>query len=274
MDKVTFSTGSRALDRLFVYEPTVVHLFYGVHQSGKTTLACYCPITSIYKTLSERGELPEDGAFFVVDGDGGFSWDRMQQIAEAWKVDWSDLKSRIKFWLPERFAAQHKALVQEMRKEAKKCTPLFAVADPMVCFYRDRILTTPRRFRAVTLGEMTGRIGLQLTSLRFLAVKYRIPVCITSWSKSPLGDVLREREIAKLMDEKGLSREEAERLVPRSEVDTIGGRLMGFMPKVIVRLSIPEEGLPLREAYLAKHRAKPSGLKCRFLLSDKGVIDV
>jgi len=273
-----YSTGVKALDDLFGgYQPTLIE-FYGETRSGKTTLAGYVPIWSIYQDTKQRlGEVPDSMKFLVIDGDGGFDFSRLTTILQANSLDADEVMSHIEHWEVTEFDEQHKLITDEKTGLAKKIEeekwkPLLIVFDPVAAIYRGIILRTDLRFRAATIGTYTGKIDLQISRLRHLGVKYGCPVCISTWPQSPVGPAMRLANVAKVMKEMKVSREEAEKLVPKgSEIPMIGGREVGFLPKIIVRIEIPEEDSPLRKAVLYKHRAKPAGGSCYFKLSDKGI---
>jgi len=56
-----------------------------------------------------------------------------------------------------------------------------------------------------------------------------------------------------------------------AEIPMIGGRAFGYLPKIIVELRIPNEGEPIREAYLFKARGMPAGKSVQFKLCDSGI---
>ena len=270
-----YTTFSKALDELLGggYQPATLMQAYGRTGSSKTTLCAYLPCVSIYKKLKEEGKLPEDGRFFVVDTDGGFDFGRFKQIAESHKVDYSDLSRRVAYFNPTTLSWQHfivakaipkmigmkvrmteddKEKLEKMKIEGKEVKPLFVTVDPICLFYRNEVLSTPMKFRASRIGTLTGLLDEELIVLRKIAVDYSIPVCFSSWIVSPI----------------------AEAFGTAPESPMIGGRSLGFIPKIIIELRIPSPGLPIREAYLFKHRGRPEGLTAQFRLTDGGIADI
>jgi len=253
-----YTTGCKALDELFGgYYTRVVHEVYGPTKAGKTTLSAYVPIGQIYKTIMEKSRsVPSKGRFFVVDGDGGFDFERAEQIWRGIGIENpEDVFNRLSYWQPTEFKEQHNVITVDIKQEIKKkgYIPLFIAADPLIAIYRGIVLRTSHKFRMVTIGDYTGKLDLQLVTLRHLAVKYNIPVVVSSWPGSPAGQAMGG---------------------PKGETPVIGGRAFGFMPKLMVELRIPKDGSLVREAFLYKHRSKPEGRSCYFKLTENGVADV
>jgi len=267
-----FTTGSKALDFIFGgYEPGVITEFYGVSQSCKTTLCCYVPIGQIYRHWKKtRPELLKSHKFYIVDGDGGFDFERAAQV---WKgmgctdEEVEEIISRISYFQPTAFAEQHNVIMhtipelitplkKDQAKGAVPVPPLLLAADPLIAIYRDKMLTTPRKFKMVQTGEYTGKLGMELNKFRHLSVKFRCPCLVSSWPGSPVR-MHAKGEVAK-----------------QPEQPMIGGRAFGFMGKIIIELTIPVDRMPMRKAILIKHRAKPVGLEAVFRLTGKGIEDI
>jgi len=272
--KMKYPTGVKELDSLLSggYECKILTQFYGHTKAGKTTLAAYVPIGQIYKYYKEiKGGLPPNHKFFVVDGDGGFDSDRAEQV---WKgigladEDIQTIQKNLAYWQPTSFGEQHTIImkvipeiIEPSKKEKKKevvapLYPLVLIADPLIAEYRGHVLTTPRKFKMVVVGESTGKLDRQLIKFRSLAVKYNCPAIITSWPGSEVGQQMKTRNGEP---------------PPTPEQEMIGGRAFGFLPKTIIELQIPFKGLPLRQAVIDKHRSQPEGLSCQFRLTDKGI---
>jgi DNA repair protein RadB len=270
-----YTTGVKELDDLLSggYESRIVTQFYGPTKSGKTTLAAYTPIGQVYKYYKEsKGGIPSNHKFFVVDGDGGFDHDRAEQVWRGMQLteeDIEEIRKNLLYWQPTSFGEQHTIIMKEIpsiiepstSKDKKKQTaqpiyPLLLVADPLIAEYRGHVLTTPRRFKMVVVGESTGKLDREIIKLRQLAVKYGCPAIITSWPGSDVGKMMKTED---------------GKPPPAAEQNMIGGRAFGFIPKTIIELQILVKGLPLRRAVIEKHRAKPEGLSCQFRLTDRGV---
>jgi RecA/RadA recombinase len=246
-----YSWGVKELDELTGGIQSILTLIFGETASGKTTLAAYIPITRITLELKQKlGEIPEEGKFIVIDGDGGFDSDRFKQILETNGISYSEVLKHLIYSEVTEFDKQHN-IVKELsgRIEKEGIKPLFIAFDPMTAIYRGIILRTDMKYRASVISTYTGKLDLQLSTLRHLSVVYDIPVIVTTWPSSPVGEAFGVK----------------------SEIPFIGGRQMGFLPKMILKLSIVREGYPEREAYLWKSKTLTSGRKCYFKLSDKGI---
>jgi len=270
---VFYSTGVKELDDLFGGYRTTLIAFYGETGSAKTTLSAYIPILQITADLKSRyGKVPDSKYFVIIDTDGGFDYERLEEILQNNKIDPGEVLDHIKYWNVVEFDEQHK-LIKDLPKTIKeeKWEPLLLTLDPIVGIYHGIILRTDEKYRAAAIGSYTGKIGLQLTTLRRLSVKYDCPAIATTWPQSPVGESMRRGAVQKLAKELGISIEEAEEQVPRSEIPLLGGREVGFLPKVIVELRVLKRDSPVREAVLFKHRSKPAGRRVRFKLCDAGI---
>jgi RecA/RadA recombinase len=261
MKPIRLSTGSTNLDNLFgAYETQTIHLFFGMTAVGKTTLSTYVPIARMYNYLKSNNLLKNSHRFIVVDGDGGFDLIRAQQIWEKNGCDVDDLFNKLIINQPTEFYEQHNFITKDLPKMIKEenIIPAVISADPMVALYRGVVLRSDHTHKLVTIGDYTGKLDLQLVTLRQLAVKYNALVCCSTWSGSPVGAALQKSDDAS---------------IPQAEQKFIGGRQFGFLAKVIVELKAPDKEKPLRIASLYKHRSKPAGEEKPFLLCDWGVKD-
>jgi len=269
-----YSWGIDALDKMTGGLQSTLICIYGETGSGKSTLSGYWAIARIAKeTIEKEGGIPENGKFYIIDGDGGFDIERAFEVWRGQGLNAEMIEQHVVHKEITDFAEQHKFITKELMPqiEEKEERPLLLTVDPIIASYRGIILRTDPAHRAAVLGNYTGKIDLQLGMLRHIAVNYDCPAIVTTWPSSPIGSSMRESQIRSAMKQHGISREEAERIFPRQETDFIGGRMLGFLPKLIIRLSIPREGDTLREAYLRKARGMPSGKRCYFYLSDAGI---
>jgi len=246
-----YTTFCKALDDLFGgFQNKTLLQIAGRALTGKTTLGGYTAVVSIYKSLSESGKIPENARFYVVDCDGGWDWQRFSQIAKYHGCE--EAEDMIEYFDPTEFSTQHDIVTKTIPKMAKDNPPLYIFVDAITALYRGMVLRTPMKTRASVLGTLTGKLDLQYVTLRRLSVKYNIPVTVVTWTTSPLSEVFGSQP----------------------ESPFVGGRLTSFLPKIIVELRAPDVSIPLREAYLYKHRGRMSGVSCKFLLYDGGVKDV
>ena len=249
-----YSWGLKELDDLTGGLQSILTMIFGQTASGKTTLAGYVPIVRISIELKQKiGEIPEKGKFIIIDGDGGFDFDRLKQVIENNGLSYDEVVEHIDYTEVTEFDEQHnlvKALPKRIQEENIK--PLLITFDPMTAIYRGIILRTDMRHRATVISTYTGKLDLQLSTLRHLSVVYDVPVIVTTWPSSPVGEAFGVR----------------------GENPFIGGRQFGFLPKMILRLSIINEGSPERDVYLWKAKGLPSGRSVRIKLSDAGIESV
>jgi len=250
------SWGVKSLDKLTGGIENRLTCIYGPTASGKTTLSTYIPILQQAKRLqNECGDIPEKARFIVYDGDGGFSFERLEEILDLNKIDKALMKQNLVYHELTEFDEQHKLITKELEKQIQEneWKPVLISLDPAIAIYRGIILRTPLKHRASTIGEYTGKLDKQVAVLRHLSVLYRCPVFVTSWPPSPVGEALG---------------------APTPEAPMIGGREMVYLPKIIIELGIPDESKPERTAKLIKHRSRPVGLEVKFKLCDAGISDV
>lgn len=246
------------MDALFggIY-PRVVHMAYGPTAVGKTTIAAYVPMAQIFKSLkgpSGRKNVPDRKKFFVIDGDGGFDFERAAQVFRGAGLDPDEVFEHLEYFQPTSFDEQHKTITQELEAKCKQgVDPILITADPLVAIYRGIILRTSLQYRMASIGGYTGKLDLQLAVIRKLAVKYNCPAWVTSWPGSNVGESMG---------------------AAKAETPVIGGRSFGFLPKVMIELRKPADHPTLRECYLYKHRSMPSGRSCYYNICDTGIEDV
>jgi len=263
------STKVKALDELFDgYIPGVLHAFGGETASGKTHITGYWPIVRIYQEITGvEGKLHENQKFIILDGDGGFDFDRFKAICKANNIPYNDIMKKHMIYKEVTSVKEQDEWIRKIipqKIEEEHIQPLYLAVDPMIVYYRVKILRTPRKFRLAQTGEYTGILADQLIALGQIKAKYKIPVCVTSW---PTGTV----EISTASEEEnpfGIP------IIEKEKTPFIGGRAMGYMPKVEVILARPIVGLPIRQAFLFKHRSKADGILKYFMITDKGLADV
>ena len=231
-------------------------LIFGPQNVGKTTLAGYVTITSIFR----QNKLEDNEVFVFIDGDGGFSFERFQQIAGK---DYDDLKARLIYREVVDFGDQHDLLAAgpggspsmlEKELKDKDLKPALVVFDPFTAAYRGIVTRVDQKHKATTIQQYAGKLDLQLQSMRGLGVHNKCPVIVTTWPSSPVGAALAKEEGG-----------------TTNEVPFVGGRALGFYPKLIVELKPMKFGSGERVAVLFKHRSRPVGAAVRFKLIDEGI---
>jgi len=247
------SWGIKNLDKTIgMIEPRIITLFYGLTGSGKTTLSTYIPIVRIVKSKKLR----ENDVFIVVDTDGGFDLPRFEEIIKNNNLDSDVILDHLLYYDVTDFSEQHDIITDTIPYQLsnKNLRPLLISVDPITSLYRGIILRTDPKYKLSTIGIYTGKIDLQMVTLRRLAVKYECPVFVSTWPSSQAG--------ASLTSDNS----------PPPEQPFIGGRQMGFLPKIIAEIIKPQDKKsPIRTIKLFKARNLPTGLECKIKLSPKGI---
>lgn len=245
------------IDRLTgVIDGGTLMLIYGPQNVGKTTLAGYIPIVEIYR----QNELEDGHVFIFLDGDGGFSFERFGQIAGK---DYDDIKARLIYRETVDFGDQHDLLAtgpggspSKLEKELidKGLKPALITFDPFSAAYRGIVTRTDQTHKASTIQQYAGKLDLQLQSMRGMGVHNKCPVIVTTWPSSPVGAALAKEGTI------------------QNEIPFVGGRALGFYPKVIIEIKPMKFGSGERVAVLFKHRSRPVGAAVKFRLVDEGIL--
>jgi len=248
-----YSWGVDKLDEVMgPIESGFITTIYGPSASGKTTMSAYIPSTCIVKELKlALGEIPEPAKIIIMVTDAGFALERARQIWKLNGLDPDEVERHLVYKEFTEFSEQHdyiKGLEKTIIDEGWK--PVLITLDPICAIYRGQVLRTDMKHRASVIGQLTGKMDLQMSILRRLAVIYDCPCFVTSWPPSPVGEALGGSP-------------------PESPM--IGGRQTIFLSKIALELSIPVEGAPEREVLLVKHRSRSVGNKARFRLVDSGI---
>ncbi|WP_099209224.1 DNA repair and recombination protein RadB [Thermococcus henrietii] len=217
------STGSRKLDELLGggFAPGVLTQIYGPYATGKTTLAVQTGILSGKKVA-------------YVDTEGGFSPERLKQMAEARNLDPEEALSRFILFTPADFKEQRR-IIGSLKKVVDDSFSL-VVVDSITAHYRAE---------ENRMGLLTD-LSRQLQVLLWIARKQNIPVLI-------INQVHYDSRL--------------ERTRPVAE------QTLGYRCKDILRLDkLPKPGLRL--AILERHRFRPEGTMVYFRITEKGIEDV
>ncbi|CAI1492946.1 DNA repair and recombination protein RadB [Thermococcus nautili] len=217
------STGSRKLDELLGggFAPGVLTQIYGPYATGKTTLAVQTGILSGKKVA-------------YVDTEGGFSPERLKQMAEARNLDPEETLSRFILFTPADFKEQRR-IIGSLKKVVDDSFSL-VVVDSITAHYRAE---------ENRMGLLTD-LSRQLQVLLWIARKQNIPVLV-------INQVHYDSRL--------------ERTRPVAE------QTLGYRCKDILRLDkLPKPGLRL--AILERHRFRPEGTMVYFRITEKGIEDV
>lgn len=176
------STGCPSLDRVLEggLQPGGITLIYGEAETGKTSLAIQCSVSSArmgYKTL-------------FIDSDGTFSPQRLMQIAPQ---DFSEASQMIILLKPLTFEEQS-LLMDDMEKYVGKGFGLI-VFDTVTTLYRSVIVSKEDAFKA------NRELNRQIAALAHIAKINQIPILLTSQVRNILSnvDVLVEPVAARVL---------------------------------------------------------------------------
>lgn len=248
-----YSWGSKKLDALAgELEGGIITEVYGESMSGKTTLGVYCPIA----TIAKSGPLADNDRFIIVDCDGGVDQERFKQILECNKLNAGDVVAHMEYYKPTSFSAQHD-IITELGKRIKDegWNPRLVVVDAISSHYRGIFLRTNMSNKLSVCGIYTGKLDLEITDLRRIAVDYGCPVILTNWPMTEVG-MHKEGQV-------------------RAELDMIGGRAFSFLAKVVLKLeAVHDDAKVLRKVVLKKHRARKPGVSTMIEINDAGIKDV
>ncbi len=217
------STGVKSIDDLLGggFGEGVLTQVYGAYATGKTTLAIQAGILSGKKVA-------------YVDTEGGFSPERLAQIAESRGIDPDDALQRFVLFTPSDFREQRR-VIGSLKKAVTRDFSL-VVVDSITAHYR-----AEDDWRSLNV-----ELGKQLQVLLWLARKNSIPVVV-------LNQVHFDSR--------------SERTRPVAE------QTLGYRCKDILRLDkLPKPGL--RVAVLERHRFRPEGLMAYFRITERGIEEV
>ncbi|AMQ18433.1 DNA repair and recombination protein RadB [Thermococcus peptonophilus] len=217
------STGTKSLDSLLGggFAPGVLTQVYGPYASGKTTLALQTGLLSGKKVA-------------YVDTEGGFSPERLAQMAEIRGLNPEEALSRFILFTPSDFKEQRR-VIGSLKKTVDSNFAL-VVVDSITAHYR------AEENRSGLIAELSR----QLQVLLWIARKHNIPVIVINQVHFD-----SRTEMTKPVAEQTL----------------------GYRCKDILRLDrLPKPGL--RVAVLERHRFRPEELMAYFRITEKGIEDV
>jgi len=236
--KMRCSTGCQALDQLLAggIETQAITEFAGEYGSGKTTI---CKKLCVMSQLpSEKGGL--SGSVLYFDTEGTFSSLRIQQIAEAMKLDPETILGRI--IVSRAYTSDHQAfLLDHAFKISKDENVKLVVVDSVVSHFRSEYIGRE------SLAERQQRLNNYMHKLLRLAELYNLAVVVTNQAQADpqyFGDPNRPA----------------------------GGHVLGHASthRVLLRKASKE---PRRIARMFDSPYIPEG-ECRFMISRKGIEDV
>ncbi len=221
-------TGSRILDVMLDggYEKDVITTIYGPAGSGKTVLCLLCSIN-----VARSGK-----KVIYVDSEGGFSLERLRQIASRISQDYRKILDNMIFLKPTSFAEQKKSF--ERLKDMVNDKIGIIVVDTIAMLYRLEL------GKSEEVQEVNRELGRQISYLTEIARKKGIPVLITNQVYVDFDD--------------------------KEKVNIVGGDILKYGSKCLIELQITPNGN--RRAIVRKHRSLQSEREILFKIVEGGII--
>jgi len=221
-------TGSKILDVMLDggYEKDIITTVYGPAGSGKTVLCLLCSIN-----VARMGK-----KVVYVDSEGGFSLERLKQIAESISQDYKKILDNMIFLKPTSFAEQKKSF--EKLKEIINDKIGLIVVDTIAMLYRLELSKNE------DIHEVNLELGKQIAYLTEIARKKNIPILITNQVYADFDD--------------------------KDKVNIVGGDILKYGSKCLIELQITPNGN--RRWILRKHRSLAEEKEILFKIVDGGII--
>ena len=228
MEHNKLPTGSKILDEMLSggYEKDIITTIYGPAGSGKTVLCLLCAIN-----VARSGK-----KVVYVDSEGGFSIERLKQIASHINQDYKKILDNIIFLKPTSFAEQKKSF--EKLKDIVNDKIGLIVVDTIAMLYRLELSKNE------DVHEVNIELGKQISYLTEIARKKNIPVLITNQVYADFDD--------------------------KDKVNIVGGDILKYGSKCLIELQITPNGN--RRLILRKHRSIAEEKELIFKIVDGGVL--
>lgn len=224
METGKVTTGSAVLDRLLDsgFETDTVTTIYGPSGSGKTNI---CMIAAVNVARSGRKVV-------YIDSEGGFSVERLKQIAPT---DYKEVIDNIIFLKPMNFTEQRNAF-GKLSKLVDQNIGLIIV-DTISMLYRLEIGQTNDVY------AVNKDLGMQISYLNEITRRKNIPVVVTN------------QVYANFKQE--------------NSVKMVGGDILKYGSKCLIELQKGHKGV--RKALLKKHRSIAEDREAMFRIISKGI---
>ena len=228
MEHNKLPTGSKILDEMLSggYEKDIITTIYGPAGSGKTVLCLLCAINVARSSKK----------VVYVDSEGGFSIERLKQIASHINQDYKKILDNIIFLKPTSFAEQKKSF--EKLKDIVNDKIGLIVVDTIAMLYRLELSKNE------DVHEVNIELGKQISYLTEIARKKAIPVLITNQVYTDFD--------------------------ARDKVNIVGGDILKYGSKCLIELQITPNGN--RRLILKKHRSIEPEKELIFKIVEGGII--
>lgn len=221
-------TGSNVLDAMLDggYEKDVITTIYGPAGSGKTVLCLLCSITT-----ARTGK-----KVVYVDCEGGFSIDRLRQVASHISQDYKKILENMIFLRPTSFAEQKSAF--EKLKGIVNDKIGLIVVDTIAMLYRLEL------GKDEAVQEVNRELSRQISYLTEIARNRNIPVLIANQVYTDFEN--------------------------KDKVNIVGGDILKYGSKCLIELQITPNGN--RRAIIRKHRSLEAEKEIIFKIVEGGII--
>ena len=232
------SAGSYDLNKLLYggYEKDIITTIYGPAGSGKTN---FCLLAAV--SQAKKGN-----KIIFIDTEGGFSVERVRQLAEE---SHEDVLKNIMLLKPVNFEEQKKSfstLVSEIKGKGKIG---LIVVDGMTMLYRLELSEASQAKNDEMVRQTNSELARQMRILAEIARLKNIPVIATNQVYS---EFLSEEEL---------------KAGKKAEMRMVGGDIMKYWSKCIIELQ-NEKGK--RKLILRKHRSLPEK-ELTFIIDNAGI---
>lgn len=221
-------TGSDVLDSMLEggYETDVITAVYGPPGSGKTTT---CLLAAMSAALSKDSK---DKKVVFIDTEGGFSTERLQQLAGN-QADAKKALERVMLLKATSFTEQKKYLETLAGQIGENPKISIIICDTISSLYRIE--------RGDDNAALNRELGKQLSTLLTIARTKEIPVIVTTPVYADFTD--------------------------KTRIKMVGGDILKYSSKCLIELKTNPNGT--RTAILMKHRSIPEK-EITFVIREKG----
>ena len=234
-------TGSRILDEMLNggYENDIITTIYGPAGAGKTVICILAAMTAV-----KNGK-----KVIYVDSEGGFSVERLKQVASSVNDDHKEILNGMIFLRPTTFEEQKKSfstLVSEIKGKGKIG---LIVVDGMTMLYRLELSEASQAKNDEMVRQTNSELARQMRILAEIARLKNIPVIVTNQVYSEF-----------LSDEDFRSGKER-------GVNMVGGDILRYWSKCLLEL---QNDRGRRRLIIRKHRSLPEK-ELSFVITNDGV---
>ncbi len=219
------------------YEKDIITTIYGPAGSGKTN---FCILVAV--SQAKKGN-----KVIFIDAEGGFSIERLRQIAEEQA---EGVMEKILLLKPTSFSEQQKAFNILLKEINGKENIGVIIIDSITMLYRLELAEAAKKNNKARIREVNSKLAEQLRILAEIARKKHIPVIVTNQVYS---EFLSEQELKEGKEKR---------------VAMVGGDILKYWSKCIIELQNLQGK---KRAILRKHRSLPEK-ELTFMITRKGIL--